>query len=212
MENKVYYIYALVDPLTSTVRYIGCTTNPKSRRSCHLSPSAWGRKAKIEWTNELLAQNLKPDFVVLSTTNNIEEAAELEVLYYDLHDNGQLVCGNPKRHKYVKITQTPHLVNRNKKEVSGFFADNLKSLMKLNKVSLRELAAASGFKFGTLKQMINKEILFEPPIAARLTHMFSADQTSMITPNFEFILSDNKSICFYPSNRYSIIYRKVKEQ
>lgn len=60
-------VYALIDPRTNEVRYIGCTKSLARRFAIHLatgkspSPSA----SASEWIAELLAANLQPKLEVL---------------------------------------------------------------------------------------------------------------------------------------------------
>jgi len=61
------YIYALIDPRTMEVRYIGQTNNPKERMRAHTSPHVYMKtnNRKAIWTEELKAEGLKPIMDVL---------------------------------------------------------------------------------------------------------------------------------------------------
>lgn len=56
---KTTYIYALIDPRTEQIRYIGKTVNPKGRYCSHISPSSRCRKTK-DWVQSLIKRGLKP--------------------------------------------------------------------------------------------------------------------------------------------------------
>lgn len=72
MKNRVA-IYALHDPRTEAVRYVGRTKNPKSRAQAHFSaPCSLGLKA---WADELRALNLRPRLEVLCWVLPCEEGA-----------------------------------------------------------------------------------------------------------------------------------------
>ena len=60
-------IYALEDPETSEIRYIGLTaTSLKARLGCHLSPSAMSHKTyKNHWIKSLLKRGLKPKIILI---------------------------------------------------------------------------------------------------------------------------------------------------
>ncbi|MFN7301685.1 MAG: NUMOD1 domain-containing DNA-binding protein [Bacteroidota bacterium] len=57
------YIYALIDPLTNNIRYIGKTVNLASRYSFHVNDKS--NTYKVNWIKSLQTQNLKPIMVVI---------------------------------------------------------------------------------------------------------------------------------------------------
>lgn len=70
--HKITYIYALIDPRTDAIRYIGRTVNMEVRLSGHLSdmwgtPHKRGRLTRKEaWLAELLGSGLDPEIRLLS--------------------------------------------------------------------------------------------------------------------------------------------------
>jgi hypothetical protein len=85
LTNNVIYIYALIDPRTMEIRYIGKTNNPKERMRAHLSPHIFMRtiNAKRMWIEELLAYRVRPIMQVLCTCKP-EESEIYEYRYYKL--------------------------------------------------------------------------------------------------------------------------------
>jgi len=69
------YIYALVDPITNDIRYIGRTANPKARLRTHLKKDK--NQAKSKWVEGLLAKGLTPKMVILDKAYGYE-AVRLE--------------------------------------------------------------------------------------------------------------------------------------
>jgi predicted GIY-YIG superfamily endonuclease len=65
---KAYWIYALADPTTQTVRYIGQTKALRQRYSCHACGSDSNDRVR-KWILTLRAQGLRPLFLVLELTN-----------------------------------------------------------------------------------------------------------------------------------------------
>ncbi len=76
MEN-IGYIYALIDPRTEEIRYIGKTCNIKERFNKHKSTAKHCRTHKEKWINSLQKINLQPKLKILITSieqllNNLE--------------------------------------------------------------------------------------------------------------------------------------------
>jgi hypothetical protein len=65
------YIYGLTDPRTGEVRYIGKSKDLKRRLRHHLFMARTGREDtyKARWIRKLLDQGIKPDIVILVTTD-----------------------------------------------------------------------------------------------------------------------------------------------
>lgn len=60
------YIYALIDPITEQVRYVGKTNNISDRMKRHLGNlNVDPNKHKVNWIKKLLRQGFKPILVVL---------------------------------------------------------------------------------------------------------------------------------------------------
>ncbi len=63
MQTTKYYIYALKDPATDEVRYVGRTLEPSVRSNAHINRT--GDTAKHRWVAELKRKGLEPRFVIL---------------------------------------------------------------------------------------------------------------------------------------------------
>ncbi|WP_407501284.1 GIY-YIG nuclease family protein [Elizabethkingia anophelis] len=101
MESKIYYIYALVDPISNDVKYIGCTQNLKVRYSYHIN-DVHSDRLKSKWTLSLRNKGLKPILKELDSTTSVEHAIKLEQKYFKDFDNGQTVCSSPERFRYAR--------------------------------------------------------------------------------------------------------------
>jgi hypothetical protein len=82
---KMDYLYALKDPRTNRVRYIGLSCNPVQRLGNHLSELNRGRPKDL-WIADLKRNGLKPALEVIqefpSAENNKSIAAELETIAF----------------------------------------------------------------------------------------------------------------------------------
>lgn len=74
-----HYIYTLSHPVTLEVRYIGVTTNLKTRlnRHCHITDNTH----KECWVKSLKTQNLKPLIEEIDSFDNKEEAYAMEIYW-----------------------------------------------------------------------------------------------------------------------------------
>jgi len=70
------YIYALIDPRNSCVRYIGRTNDMWSRFRSHLDCESG--KGKIEWLRELREENYVPIMKKIEEVETVEEAIDRE--------------------------------------------------------------------------------------------------------------------------------------
>jgi predicted GIY-YIG superfamily endonuclease len=74
-----YYLYTLKDPVTSAVRWVGITTNPKNRLDAHIYiRKKVANEPKIIWIESLLSRGLKPTLEVISQFNTKSEAIQAE--------------------------------------------------------------------------------------------------------------------------------------
>lgn len=69
---KTVFIYTLNDPITGLVRYVGKTKNVSHRFRNHLYRARQGRNHRVCWIRSLLAQGLKPVFVIVDEVSEIE--------------------------------------------------------------------------------------------------------------------------------------------
>lgn len=82
-------IYALVDPRTNQIRYIGVTKNSlKSRLNCHIRQAKQnpgiGNKHKNYWIRQLLQNDLAPEIAIIEKCNNSKSAFAGEVWWIEL--------------------------------------------------------------------------------------------------------------------------------
>jgi predicted GIY-YIG superfamily endonuclease len=74
--TKEYVIYALLDPRTDAVRYIGLTMDAKGREYDHKTKSGAGHYGA--WKRSLLKLGLTPEMIILEENLTREEAGERE--------------------------------------------------------------------------------------------------------------------------------------
>lgn len=73
------FVYALVDPRTSVVRYVGRSANPRNRLNSHCHRTA-ARKV-YAWAEELRALGLRPQLVVLERVSPGSDSAPRELFW-----------------------------------------------------------------------------------------------------------------------------------
>lgn len=69
MGDKTYYIYALVEPTSREIRYIGASLHPATRLKehvhCATSKTMRRRSSTGDWIRELAASGLSPEMMIL---------------------------------------------------------------------------------------------------------------------------------------------------
>jgi hypothetical protein len=88
----MHFVYELIDPRTSEVRYVGITTCPKARIAQHLSKTDNTNEHKTAWIQELKEQELQAQIRIIETVGSKQEARKQErywIRYY-LDKNIQL--------------------------------------------------------------------------------------------------------------------------
>ena len=73
-KRKATAIYALLDPRTGLVRYIGKTRNPAKRMEGHVSPGRHSRTPVAKWSRMLRGEGLRPEMMVLEWVDDWQSA------------------------------------------------------------------------------------------------------------------------------------------
>lgn len=78
IDNLSWEIYALIDPRTGTVHYVGATMNLRLRFRSHCDTSKHEGSRKTEWVRDLKACGLLPEVLVLQSGKGVGNAADAE--------------------------------------------------------------------------------------------------------------------------------------
>ena len=167
--NK-YLIYGLKDPRTDEYRYVGKTSNGLSRAKSHLNHSH--NPLVNDWVNELMANDYKPDVVILENVVNQFELVDKEKYWTGkLINDGYDLCNILIRDSYNNIINaynkqleeqiiSKELILKNKlcdlivdKFVSPDTANLIKERRKILNITQEDLAEASGVGLRTIKSL-----------------------------------------------------------
>lgn len=87
------YIYALIDPTTHEIRYIGKSNNPSGRLNRHIKESLYGHNNhRHRWIRKLLSNNLKPELIILDECDEKDwQIVEQAWICYGFDNNWPLV-------------------------------------------------------------------------------------------------------------------------
>ena len=67
--TELAYVYALVDPFSGSLRYVGKTKNPASRLSGHISAARHGALTPVAtWVRQILRDGKRPLILALAVT------------------------------------------------------------------------------------------------------------------------------------------------
>lgn len=115
-ESTPVKIYALADPRTKEIKYIGKTNRTlEARLSQHLSQSIQEKNYRANWIKSLIKQNLKPETILLEECSE-ENWAEREKFWisYGREQNWRLTnsteggegCSNPSDKTRKKLSES----------------------------------------------------------------------------------------------------------
>lgn len=112
-STEITYIYVLIDPRDNEVRYVGKTSNPKSRLSGHITEckKESTKHYRARWIRSLLKDNIKPiiKFIKVCPLNDFEkfETEYIKIFKSDkLTNSDETGQGNSKRIKEVLDRQS----------------------------------------------------------------------------------------------------------
>lgn len=88
------YIYALIDPDTDIIRYIGATMTPRQRKCSHKHEKVYN-KDKIKWYADLATQGKEPVFKILKEC--MEDWKRWEQIFIDQENNSGNILLNKQR-------------------------------------------------------------------------------------------------------------------
>jgi len=80
------YIYALEDPETNHIRYVGKSVNPKARYNKHLARSFTTACPAALWINSLIQKGLKPTLLILEEVTE-ETWEDREIFWINIYKN-----------------------------------------------------------------------------------------------------------------------------
>lgn len=87
--TEIAYIYALIDPISGDVRYIGKTVSPRNRLSGHISESKKSNHYRSKWINKLRLYGLLPIFKILKVCP-LTDFVKYETEYIKLYKSDKL--------------------------------------------------------------------------------------------------------------------------
>ena len=92
----LYFVYALIDPRTNIVGYVGLTDDPKARFRQHLRADGSSEsQRKNAWVRQILAEHVSPQMYVLEVVYDVREQAESRERYWiSYYTNHQVLLVN----------------------------------------------------------------------------------------------------------------------
>lgn len=107
----MYYVYALAEPVSMDIRYIGITSNLNVRFSHHLCRKEGNPKSN--WILQLREKGLKPTLIVLDTAELKKEALKKESLkIIELKEKGYDLLNVVHQKIYYKFDLEGNLIDK----------------------------------------------------------------------------------------------------
>lgn len=100
------YIYALRDPQTSYVRYVGKANNPSKRLSAHISRSKISNIHSANWIRNLVENKMRPimDILEICEDEKWEDREKFWIAYYrDIYDLTNILDGGEHCATYGRL-------------------------------------------------------------------------------------------------------------
>jgi len=138
------YIYALKDPNTDKIRYIGSSNNPDKRLKEHISDTKREKTKKSNWIKKLLKNNQQPILEILEKTSisefealekkHIEQQESLgnKLLNFDVYGKGNVLKKTKEQKEKLRL-KTGHNVFQF--DLNGNFINKFNSLREAEKVT-----------------------------------------------------------------------------
>lgn len=198
--NRTYYIYTLTDPNTGEVRYVGCTINPKTRLSGHLSDLTHN-PAKTDWIKQLKASKLKPIFKIELTSQDLFTAIKQEQRTFCKYNNGNLLCNTPTRFRYANKPDCKKIDKNDSPMFSPIIASNFNRLLNLNNLSLDDFKKNCRYTHSVnIDALLSGKKLFCQQDLFFIQSHFDADWATLLIKDYKYELL-NKDEAIY-SNRF----------
>lgn len=94
---KKYYVYYLIDPISKDVKYVGASSNPRSRYKQHITKLDKGKTEKRAWIEGLISKGLRPEIEIVETADNSVDAREMEQNHVTMNQDTILNIHNPAK-------------------------------------------------------------------------------------------------------------------
>lgn len=98
-QSSSYFVYALCEPNTLIIRYVGRTWNVHERLMGHIAEARLGidpNKQKSAWVNSLLAKDQIPTIQILEETTKAESPSREKYWIRFIHKEGGKLLNNPR--------------------------------------------------------------------------------------------------------------------
>ena len=187
----MFYIYALIDPISKKIRYIGKSFDPIKRLSQHIKESIdtqqnkgrrkWNKR--YAWIFSLLSKGLKPEMEILEVCNSKEQSNEREKYWISITPN------------LVNMTIGGDGGNTNVGKKFGPFSNEIK-----NKISIN-----------TKKAMISEEIRNKCSLGGKITSQKIKYDVEFRKNLFVKIRNGaKKRVCFFDNEgKVNLIYDSI---
>lgn len=115
--EETTFIYALINPVTNQVRYIGKSNNPDRRYREHLKGNLHEGRYKRNWIKGLLKKGVLPDLLILDEVPE-KDWRFWELYYYNLYTSwgfeliNVAICGEGGHHKGCHNEETIEKLRR----------------------------------------------------------------------------------------------------
>lgn len=157
MEHKrKEWVYALIDPRTEQIRYIGKSIQPNKRLKEHISKCNTENTKKSKWIKKLISLGLEPNMKLIKETNANEVAYWEEFYIRHYKDTGSDLLNYDDKGIGTAKTRTKDTMESMKKKLSkSVYQYDLNGNLVDIHISFREAERKTGINHGNISKCCN---------------------------------------------------------
>ena len=194
-----YFVYALTDPVTGVVHYIGMTNNAHHRYKQHCHVDHYDQSAKGCWIRNLKENKLLPGLKILDIVETEDEVRQREIYWMEYYLKQGVLLTNkllplvltPNSQPLLEIIETKAIkgVKSNRQlEIDNLRVD-LERWRKIRRLTMQQLSKMAGVSVTTIVNIEKEHYLPRPSITRKLAAALDVNIDEFVVDNIDNVAS-----------------------